>query len=113
MGMTSVDLREIAPSHRPVLRAAIRRAYERAAREGRFENLHAGDDWWAGWLSRFGDLVQMLAPSAAGEAAGSFNPHMRALGHRHTLDQRTRRHEQPGETSSRANAIRAGSTARR
>ena len=79
MGMTSVDLREIAPHYRPELRAAIRRAYEQVAGDGRFENLQAGDSWWAGWLSRFHDLAEMLAPSAAGEAAASFNPHMRAL----------------------------------
>jgi len=79
MGMTSVDLREIAPHCRPVLRTAIRRVYEQVASEGRFENLHAGDGWWDGWLSLFHDLVEMLARSAAGEAAGSFNPHMRAL----------------------------------
>lgn len=79
MGMTSVDLREIAPHYRPVLRAAIRRAYEQVASDGRFENLRSGDGWWAGWLSRFQDLAEMLARSAAGEAAGSFNPHMRAL----------------------------------
>jgi hypothetical protein len=38
MGMTSVDLREIAPRYRPVLRAAIRRAYERVINGDKFEN---------------------------------------------------------------------------
>ena len=79
MGMTSVDLREIAPRFRPVLRAAIRRAYERVINDDRFENLHPGDNWWAEWLKAFHDLVEMLARSEAGEPAESFNPHMRAL----------------------------------
>src|SRR5215813_10023843 len=34
MGMTSVDLREIAPHYRPVLRAAIGRAYEHLVSDG-------------------------------------------------------------------------------
>lgn len=79
MGMTSVDLREIAPSYRPVLRSAIRRACEHLASDGRFENLQVGDSWCAGWLSLFHDLVEMLARSEAGEPATSFNPHMRAF----------------------------------
>ena len=62
-----------------MLRAAIGRAYEHLVSDGRFENLVAGDGWWAGWLSRFHDLVEMLARSTGDEAAGSFNPHMRAL----------------------------------
>lgn len=79
MGMTSVDLREVAPQYRPVLRAAIRRAHERVTREARFENLRAGGDWWAGWLGRFDDLVEMLRRCGAGESARDFNPHMRAV----------------------------------
>lgn len=79
MGMTSVDLREIAPRYRPVLRAAIRQAYQRVITDGRFENLHHGDTWWTGWLQLFRDLAEMLARSEAGEPAESFNPHMRAL----------------------------------
>lgn len=77
MGMTSVDLREIAPPYRPVLRAAMRRAHERVRREARFENLRAGGDWWAGWLGLFDDLVEMLRRCEAGEPAPDFNPHMR------------------------------------
>jgi hypothetical protein len=79
LGMTSVDLREVAPRYRPELRAAIRRAYERLISDDRFESLHPGDNWWAGWLKLFHDLVEMLARSEAAEPAESFNPHMRAL----------------------------------
>ena len=45
----------------------------------RFENLHAADHWWAGWLKLFGELVEMLRRSEAGEPAEDFNPHMRAV----------------------------------
>jgi hypothetical protein len=79
LGMTSVDLREVAPHNRPVLRTAIRRAYEQVIHDDRFENLQPGDTEWAGWLKRFRDLVKMLAHSEAGEPAANFNPHMRAL----------------------------------
>lgn len=48
LGMTSVDLREVAPCYRPVLRAAIRRAYGRVINDDRFEKLHPGDNWQAG-----------------------------------------------------------------
>jgi DNA-binding transcriptional regulator YhcF (GntR family) len=37
MGMTSVDLRELAPTT-ALVRAAIRRAYEQIVNDGRFEN---------------------------------------------------------------------------
>ena len=79
MGMTSVDLREVAPRYRRVLRAAIRRAYERVVTDDKFEDLHSGDKWWTGWLKYFHDLVEMVARSEAGEPAESFNPHMRRL----------------------------------
>jgi hypothetical protein len=90
MGMTSVDLREIAPHYRSVLHAAIRHAYERVAREGRFESLRTGDDSWAGWVQLFGELVEMLSRSEAGEPPGDFNPRMR------TLMPATGRHRGPG-----------------
>jgi hypothetical protein len=57
MGHTCVDLRELAPRYRPVMRAVICRAYERVISEG-FENLRPGDDWWASWLRGFHDLVE-------------------------------------------------------
>lgn len=80
MGMTSVDLREIAPHYRPMLHAAIRQAFERVIQDGRFESLRADDDRWAGWLQLFDDLVEMLGRSEAGEPPEeAFNPHMRAL----------------------------------
>jgi hypothetical protein len=78
-GMTSADLREIAPRYRPMLHAAIRRAHERVIRDGRFENLHAADYWWAGWLKLFGELVEMPGRSEAGKPAEDFSPHMRAV----------------------------------
>lgn len=79
MGMTSVDLREIAPQFRPVLRAAIRDAHSRLVRDGGFEELKAGTQWWDGWLKRFDDLAEMLRRCEAGEPAREFNPHMRDL----------------------------------
>jgi hypothetical protein len=79
MGMTSVDLREIAPHYRTVVHVAIRRAHERVMKEGRFENLQVGSEWWAGWVKLSGELVEMLRRSEAGEPAEDFNPHMRAL----------------------------------
>lgn len=79
MGMTSVDLREVAPRFRPVLRAAIRDAHARLWRDGGFEHLKAGDAWWDGWLRRFDDLAEMLRRCEAGEPPQAFNPHMRAV----------------------------------
>jgi hypothetical protein len=77
MGLTRVDLREVAPRYRPVLRAAIRDAHARLLREGGFENLNAGGTWWDGWLRRLGDLTEMLRRCEAGEPPEAFNPHMR------------------------------------
>lgn len=77
MGMTSIDLREIAPRYRPVLHAAIRSAYARVRRDG-FEQLDEHNEFTAGWLKTFAELVEMLDRSEAGEPAEAFNPHMRA-----------------------------------
>ena len=77
MGMTNIDLREIAPQYRPVLHAAIRSAYARVRRDG-FERLDEHNEFTAGWLKSFGELVEMLDRSEVGEPAESFNPHMRA-----------------------------------
>jgi hypothetical protein len=79
MGMTSVDLREIAPQLRPVMASAIRDAFRRVQAEGRFDQLTAGDTYWDGWLQLFADLVEMLDRSEAGEPPSDFNPHMRGL----------------------------------
>jgi hypothetical protein len=73
MGMTSVDLMELAPHYRPGARRdppGLRADRQRC----RFENLHGGDDWWAGWLNLFHDLVKMLARSQEGERPGWDNP---------------------------------------
>jgi hypothetical protein len=78
MGMTSVDLRQIAPQFRAVLREAIRSAYHRVSENG-FESLIARDANTEGWLGRFNDLVTMLDKCDAGDPAEDFNPHMRAL----------------------------------
>ncbi len=86
MGLISVDLREIAPQFRPVLRAAIRGAHARLTRDGGFEDLKADSTCWDGWLSRFDDLAEMLWRCEAGEPPQAFNPHMREVvpptGHR-------------------------------
>lgn len=79
MGMTSVDLREIAPQFRPVLRSAIREAHARVRCEGEFEELKAGSQWRDGWLKRFDDLAEMLRRCEVGEPPQAFNPHMRDL----------------------------------
>ena len=78
MGMTSVDLREVAPKYRQGFYRAARRAHERAASEG-FEGLTGDWEGFPGWLERFGDLVVMIDRSLAGEPPEAFNPHMRAL----------------------------------
>lgn len=78
MGMTSVDLRQIAPRHRPALREAIRGGHERVRREGAFERLTAGGQG-DGWFRLFDDLAEMLRRCDAGEPPIDFNPHMRGL----------------------------------
>jgi hypothetical protein len=78
MGITSVDLREVAPRHRQGFYRAARRAYERAASEG-FEGRTGDSEGFGGWLERFGDLVGMIDRSLAGESSEAFNPHMRGL----------------------------------
>ncbi|MDR2988776.1 MAG: hypothetical protein LBV34_28465 [Nocardiopsaceae bacterium] len=79
MGTTSVDLREVAPQFRPALRAAIRSAQARLLRDGSFEDLRAGDEWWEGLLRRFNDLVEMVRRCEAAEPLQAFNPHMRGF----------------------------------
>jgi hypothetical protein len=79
MGMTCVDLRDLAPHYRPVLRGAIRQAYAHVQQQGAFEQLDQGDADWEEWLARFGDLIEMLRRSEAGEPPTEFNPHMRDL----------------------------------
>ena len=76
MGMTNVDLREIAPQYHSALHAAIRAAYGRACRDG-FEQLDQQNTFTDGWLKRFGELVEMLDRSEAGEPPELFNPHLR------------------------------------
>jgi hypothetical protein len=79
VGMTRIDLREIAPQLRPVMASAIRDAFRRVQAEGGFEHLSVGDSYGDGWLQGFADLVEMLDRSEAGEPPADFNPHMRAL----------------------------------
>lgn len=78
-GITNVDLRELSPQHRPVMRSAIRDAYRRVGMDGGFEDLVPGEKSGAGWIRRLGELVEMLDRSEAGEAPEAFNPHMRGL----------------------------------
>ena len=79
MGMTYIDLREIAPLYRPLLRQAIRRAYLEVD-GGRVDPLPTADqDYFDSWMARFRDLIEMLNRSEAGESPTAFNPHMREL----------------------------------
>lgn len=78
MGMTSVDLREVAPKYRQGFYRAARRAYQRAASAGS-EHLTCDLEGVGGWLERFGELVVMIDRSLAGEPPEAFNPHMRGL----------------------------------
>jgi hypothetical protein len=78
-GLTAVDLRELAPQCRPVMRSAIRDAYHRVDVDGGFEDLVPGQEPGASWIQRLGELVEMLDRSEAGEAPEAFNPHMRQL----------------------------------
>jgi hypothetical protein len=78
-GITNVDLRELAPQHRPVMRSAIRDAYRQVGIDGGFEDLVQEQDPGPGWIRRLGELVEMLDRAEAGEAPEVFNPHMREL----------------------------------
>jgi hypothetical protein len=78
MGLTCIDLRELAPQHRPVLHGAIRAAYERVRREG-FEQLDDRNESTAAWLQLFGELVEMLRRCEAGESPEEYHPGMRGL----------------------------------
>lgn len=78
-GLTTVDLRELAPRCRPEMRAAIRDAYHRVGADGGFEDLVAGQEPGASWIQRLGELVEMLDRSESGETPEAFNPHMRGL----------------------------------
>ncbi|MGQ0629938.1 MAG: hypothetical protein ACT4P1_02775 [Sporichthyaceae bacterium] len=78
MGMTCVDLRELAPQHRPAVRSAVRAAYERAKRDG-FERLNEANDHTAAWLQLFAEFAEMVRRYEAGEAPDKYHPGMRGL----------------------------------
>jgi hypothetical protein len=77
-GMTCVDLREVAPQHRPVLHEAIRRPPARQPGR-RIPEPRVGTDRWQSWQGLFDDLNELLRRQDAGEPAAEFNPHMHAL----------------------------------
>jgi hypothetical protein len=79
VGMTRVDLREIAPQLRPVMASAIRDAFRQVQAGEGFEQPTVADRYWDGWIQRFADLVEMLDRSEVGGQPAEFNPHMRAL----------------------------------
>lgn len=78
MGMTCIDLRELAPQHRPTVREAICAAYERAKHNG-FEQLDDHNEYRAGWLKLFAEFAEMVRRYEAGEPPAEYHPGMRGL----------------------------------
>ena len=87
LGMTSIDVRDLAPQFRESFLNAIRLAFARVSSEGT-ESL--GIDAAEGWYERFGDLVDMLNRVERGETPNEFNPHM------HDVIPPRRTHQGPG-----------------
>ena len=77
-GLTNVDLRELAPHCRPLVRTAIREAYRRIEEGGGVEDF-AETEFADGWRQRFGELVEMVERFESGEPPEAFNPHMNEL----------------------------------
>jgi hypothetical protein len=68
-----VDVRELTAANKMLFLHAIEVAYEEAT--------CGPDGWqapdgWAGWISRFSDLIKMIGCVERGEPPGAFNPHM-------------------------------------